>query len=106
MKTKIGVIAIQGNVSEPVSALEKTLVERGERGEVVTIKHQGTVPTCDALVIPGGESTTIGRFLQRESFEVMLPMRIFDEPFPAVFIRAPAITQVSERHRGDISNIQ
>jgi 5'-phosphate synthase pdxT subunit len=31
---------------------------------------------------------------QRESFEVPLRMRIFDEPFQAVFIRAPAITRV------------
>jgi 5'-phosphate synthase pdxT subunit len=149
--TKIGVIAIQGNVSEHVTALEKTLAERGERGEVVTIKHRGIVESCDALAIPGGESTTIGRLMQRErmfeeiktavaendipilgtcaglvllakegvedsvktgqpllglmdvkvkrnafgrqreSFEVSLPLSIFEEPFPAVFIRAPAI---------------
>ena len=150
---KIGVIAIQGNVEEHVSALEKTLAERGEGGEVVKIKHRGIVPSCDALVLPGGESTTIGRLLQREqifaeiktgvedaalpilgtcagmvllakeggedvaktgqpllglmdvtvkrnafgrqreSFEVPLRLRIFDEPFQAVFIRAPAITR-------------
>jgi 5'-phosphate synthase pdxT subunit len=156
MTTKIGVIAIQGNVSEHVTALEKTLAERGERGEVVTIKHRGIVESCDALAIPGGESTTIGRLMQRErmfeeiktavaendipilgtcaglvllakegvedsvktgqpllglmdttvkrnafgrqreSFEVSLPMSIFDEPFPAVFIRAPDITHAAE----------
>ncbi len=156
MTTKIGVIAIQGNVSEHVTALEKTLAERGENGEVVTIKHCGIVESCDALVIPGGESTTIGRLMQREnifteiltareknelpilgtcaglillakegdeevaktgqpllglmdikvkrnafgrqreSFEVLLSMSIFNEPFPAVFIRAPAITHAAE----------
>jgi 5'-phosphate synthase pdxT subunit len=153
---KFGVIAIQGNIEEHVRALEKALAERGERGEVVKIKHRGIVPSCDALILPGGESTTIGRLLereqimseiktcvanaalpilgtcagmvllaqegdedvaktgqpllglmnvtvkrnafgrQRESFEVPLRLRIFDEPFQAVFIRAPALTRVGE----------
>lgn len=151
---KIGVIALQGNVEEHLNALERALAERGERAEVVKIKHRGIVPSCDALVLPGGESTTIGRLLvreqifaeikacvedaalpllgtcagmvllaragdeevaktgqpllglmdvtvkrnafgrQRESFEVPLRLRCLDEPFPAVFIRAPALTRV------------
>jgi 5'-phosphate synthase pdxT subunit len=33
---------------------------------------------------------------QKESFEVLLKMSLFDEPFHAVFIRAPAITQAAE----------
>jgi 5'-phosphate synthase pdxT subunit len=63
---KIGVIAIQGDVSEHVEALENALRQRGENGEVVTIKHKGIVPECDALVLPGGESTTLGKLLMRE----------------------------------------
>ncbi|MDK2832324.1 MAG: pyridoxal 5-phosphate synthase pdxT subunit, partial [Methanolobus sp.] len=63
---KIGVIAIQGDVSEHVEALENALMQRGENGEVVTIKHKGIVPECDALVLPGGESTTLGKLLMRE----------------------------------------
>jgi len=63
---KIGVIAIQGNVEEHVRALEKTLAEREEKGVVVKIKHRGLVKSCDAIIIPGGESTTIGRLMERE----------------------------------------
>jgi 5'-phosphate synthase pdxT subunit len=63
---KLGVIAIQGDVSEHVEALENALRQRGENGEVVTIKHKGIVPECDALVLPGGESTTLGKLLMRE----------------------------------------
>ena len=155
MTTRIGIIAIQGDVEEHVRAMEKALAERGEKGEVVKIKHQGIVKSCDAIIIPGGESTTIGRLMgregilpeikeaaewgkpilgtcagmvllaeegdeevaktgqpllglmdvkvkrnafgrQRESFEVLLKMSLFDEPFHAVFIRAPAITQAAE----------
>ncbi len=63
---KIGVIAIQGAVSEHVDALKRALAERGEDAEVVTIKHKGVVPECSGIVIPGGESTTLCRLLARE----------------------------------------
>ncbi len=63
---RIGVIAIQGNVSEHVEALERAISERGEQAEIITIKHKGLVPTCNALVLPGGESTTLGRLIVRE----------------------------------------
>lgn len=63
---RIGVIAIQGDVSEHVEALERAVDERGAKAEIVTIKHKGIVPECDALVLPGGESTTLGKLLIRE----------------------------------------
>ncbi len=65
---KIGVIAIQGDVEEHIKALKATLAERGENEnrEVIRIKHRGIVSSCDAIVIPGGESTTIGRLMERE----------------------------------------
>ncbi len=66
MVLKIGVIGIQGDVEEHVRALESCLAERGERGEVVSIKRRGIVGSCDAIVIPGGESTTIGQLIKRE----------------------------------------
>ncbi|WP_424357440.1 pyridoxal 5'-phosphate synthase glutaminase subunit PdxT [Methanocella sp. MCL-LM] len=149
---RIGVIAIQGNVEEHVEAMKRAL---GGKGEVVTIKHSGIVPTCDAIVIPGGESTTLCRLAWREgiaqeiiekakqgmpiwgtcaglillashgdeevaktkqqlfslmditvnrnafgrqidSFEAPLAIAGFDEPFNAVFIRAPAIVRAGK----------
>ena len=63
---KIGVIAIQGAVSEHIDALKRALAERGVYAEVVAIKHKGIVPQCSGIVIPGGESTTLCRLLARE----------------------------------------
>ena len=63
---KIGVIAIQGAVSEHVDALRRALAERGAEAEVVEIKNKGIVPECSGIVIPGGESTTLCRLLARE----------------------------------------
>ena len=152
---RLGVIAIQGNVSEHVYAIERTLKERGDDGDVLEIKSRGLLNGCDAIVIPGGESTTIGRLIgiegianeilkasesgvpilgtcaglillakhgdeevektgqnllklmdvwvernafgrQRESFEIPLETSIFEEPFLAPFIRAPAIVKATE----------
>ena len=64
---KLGVIAIQGNVSEHVDALKMTLKERNDGGEVIKINHRDMIPDCDAIVIPGGESTTVGRLIHREN---------------------------------------
>lgn len=63
---RIGVIAIQGNVSEHIKAFENALCEINVRADIIAIKHKGSVRSCDALVIPGGESTTLGRLLKKE----------------------------------------
>ncbi|MCZ7393291.1 MAG: pyridoxal 5'-phosphate synthase glutaminase subunit PdxT [Candidatus Methanoperedens sp.] len=63
---RIGVIAIQGNVEEHVNAMIRALKEAKREAEVIKIKHKGIVPACDALILPGGESTTLGRLLERE----------------------------------------
>jgi 5'-phosphate synthase pdxT subunit len=63
---RIGVIAIQGNVEEHVNAIKKALRQSNLEAEVIKIKHSGLVPVCDAIILPGGESTTLGRLMERE----------------------------------------
>lgn len=63
---RIGVIAIQGNVEEHVNAMKLALKEAKCEADVIKIKHKGMVPTCDAIILPGGESTTLGRLMERE----------------------------------------
>lgn len=67
---RIAVIAIQGNVEEHISAAEKALKEMELKGEVIPVRHSGTIPTCDAIILPGGESTTLGRLMAREGIDV------------------------------------
>jgi len=62
---RVGIIALQGSVEEHVRAAERALSERGG-GEAVSVKHAGIIPSCDAIILPGGESTTIGRLMLRE----------------------------------------
>jgi 5'-phosphate synthase pdxT subunit len=146
---KAGVIAVQGDVAEHAAAIERAATRHGEDCDVEAIRTAGTVPDCDVLLLPGGESTTISRLLseegideeikafaaagkpifatcaglivgstdakdervrtldildvtvdrnafgrQKDSFEASLDVRGLDAPFPAVFIRAPAIDEV------------
>jgi pyridoxal 5'-phosphate synthase pdxT subunit len=63
----IGVLALQGDVPEHLRALEQA----GARA--VPVKTRDTLESVDGLVIPGGESTTVGMLLER--FDLMEPLR-------------------------------
>ena len=67
---RIAVIAIQGNVEEHIESAHKAMEDMGIRGEVLPVRHSGTIPTCDAIILPGGESTTLGRLMAREGIDV------------------------------------
>ncbi len=150
----VGVVAVQGAVSEHVTAFELAMANLGVRGSVVAVRTPAGLAKVDALALPGGESTTISKLLiksglfdsiisraldgmpvlgtcaglvllakegdaqvgktatkllglmdmrvsrnafgrQRESFEAPVKLTgLRGGPFPAVFIRAPAIESV------------
>ena len=145
---RVGVVGVQGDVSEHVAAVDRAAARRDLNVETTAIRSAGVVPDCDALAVPGGESTTISRLLhrreiapevlahaeagkpifatcaglivaardprddrvdalglldvavdrnafgrQRDSFEAALDVTGLDDPFPAVFIRAPAVAE-------------
>ncbi|HOU70410.1 MAG: pyridoxal 5'-phosphate synthase glutaminase subunit PdxT [Methanothrix sp.] len=54
---RIGVFALQGDVSEHINALQRAAPDL----EVAAVRRPGQIEECQALVIPGGESTTIRR---------------------------------------------
>jgi len=56
----IGVLAVQGDVSENVMAAKMTLEELGLQGGVTEVKTPEQITELDGLIIPGGESTVIG----------------------------------------------
>ena len=61
MSLTVGVLAIQGDVQENLISTEKALDELGIEGKVVDVKTADDVSKLDGLIIPGGESTTIGQ---------------------------------------------
>jgi 5'-phosphate synthase pdxT subunit len=144
---KIGVLALQGAAREHLSALQRC------GAEAVPVRRREQLAELDGLVLPGGESTTIGKLVmrygladpirelaasgkalfgtcagmillaraisgsdqfclglldievmrnafgrQRESFEADLAVPVLgEEPFCALFIRAPLVEKVGEK---------
>jgi 5'-phosphate synthase pdxT subunit len=64
---KVGVLALQGNVSEHIDAFERALEHMGQASpsSVFPVKRAEEISGCDALAIPGGESTTISRLIEK-----------------------------------------
>ena len=60
IKPSIGVLAVQGDFAAHASVLEKL------GAETVAVRTVADLEKCDALVLPGGESTTQLQFLREE----------------------------------------
>jgi len=56
----IGVLAVQGDVAENVTATRMAMDELGIEGVVTEVKNPGRISELNGLIIPGGESTVIG----------------------------------------------
>ncbi|MFZ1076379.1 MAG: pyridoxal 5'-phosphate synthase glutaminase subunit PdxT [Nitrosotalea sp.] len=56
----IGVLAVQGDVAENLSATRMAMDELGVEGVVTEVKSPEQISDLDGLIIPGGESTVIG----------------------------------------------
>jgi pyridoxal 5'-phosphate synthase pdxT subunit len=55
---KVGVLALQGDVREHIAALRSSEVE------AVAVRRASEIESIDALVLPGGESTTIAQLAE------------------------------------------
>ncbi len=72
MSINIGVLAIQGDVQENIISTQKALDDLGIDGSVTNVKTADDISKLDGLIIPGGESTTIGQLsLVNSSLKVM-----------------------------------
>ncbi|MCK9276977.1 MAG: pyridoxal 5'-phosphate synthase glutaminase subunit PdxT [Methanoculleus sp.] len=143
MGVKVGVLALQGDVSEHIAAFRQALADR-PGSVVVPVRRAEGLVNLDALAIPGGESTTISRLIEKnglyeplagfeggvfatcagmvlaadrvddsrvrplalipmhvarnafgrqvDSREALLAVKGLTEPFRAIFIRAPIVT--------------
>ncbi|MBL7621051.1 pyridoxal 5'-phosphate synthase glutaminase subunit PdxT [Frankia sp. AgB1.8] len=66
-RPRVGVLALQGDVREHARALAVAGTE------TVEVRRPTELAALDGLVLPGGESTTIGRLLK--IFELLEPLR-------------------------------
>ncbi|TGD86559.1 pyridoxal 5'-phosphate synthase glutaminase subunit PdxT [Mycolicibacterium sp. CH28] len=67
MTARVGVLALQGDTREHLASL------REAGAEACTVRRGSELDSVDALVIPGGESTTMSHLLR--AFELLEPLR-------------------------------
>ncbi|MDP9430168.1 MAG: pyridoxal 5'-phosphate synthase glutaminase subunit PdxT [Actinomycetota bacterium] len=67
-KPVVGVLALQGDVREHLATLSAL------GAEAVTVRRPEELAAVDALVVPGGESTTMGKLAAR--FGLLEPLRV------------------------------
>ncbi len=92
-----GVVAIQGDVSEHLAALRNAMDALSMKGRVIGVRSVEDVKSVDALIIPGGESTTISKLLERFGmFDAII--RRADEGMPVMGTCAGCILMAK---RGD-----
>ncbi len=72
MSLTVGILAIQGDVHENITSTERAIKELGVEASVVGVKTSEEISKLDGLIIPGGESTTIGQLsLVNSSFKII-----------------------------------
>jgi len=72
MSITVGVLSIQGDVQENLLSTKAAIDELGIDGKVSEVKTPDEISSLDGLIIPGGESTTIGALsLVNGSLKVM-----------------------------------
>ncbi len=90
---RVGVLALQGDFAAHAKALERV------GAESVEVRSPEQLASCDALIIPGGESTVIGKLMVR--YGLFDAIQEFDKPVwgtcAGLILMGKKITQGEER---------
>ncbi len=78
----IGVLSVQGAISEHLTALQRLLTQKHMQGHSLLVRNTTHLEQIDALVIPGGESTTISKMLLQSGMYKVLSRRIQNHDLP------------------------
>ncbi|MFD0621120.1 pyridoxal 5'-phosphate synthase glutaminase subunit PdxT [Paenibacillus sp. GCM10027629] len=89
---KVGVLALQGAVAEHIRSIEQA----GATG--VIVKRVEQLDELDGLIIPGGESTTIGKLMRKYDF--IDAVRSFSEQGKPIFGTCAGLIVLAKRIEG------
>ncbi|MNZ79053.1 Glutamine amidotransferase subunit PdxT [compost metagenome] len=96
---RVGVLALQGAVAEHIRSIENA----GAEG--IVVKHPEELAELDGLIIPGGESTTIGKLMRKYGF--IDAIRLFSKQGRPVFgTCAGSIVMAKEIESGEEAHLE
>jgi 5'-phosphate synthase pdxT subunit len=75
----IGVLGLQGDVEEHVTALKIAMNKLNINGTIVWVKKPKDLENLNGLIIPGGESTTIGTLMKYNNLLEPLKNKIAED---------------------------
>lgn len=100
---RVGVLAVQGAVSEHLDALRRAAREAGLDVEAVPVRTAADLAGVCGLVLPGGESTTISRLLRSGGLQQPLLERggkdlaVFGTCAGLILLSTSATSQVEDK---------
>ena len=68
----IGILDLQGDVSEHLEATKKALKKMDIESDVLKVKTVSDLSKCDGLIISGGESTVIGKLIDKTGMNLSI----------------------------------
>jgi len=92
---KIGILAIQGDYEKHKQALEKL------NQEALYVRNISDLKKCDALIMPGGESTTVRKLLKDEKYGFWEELKGFGKRKPIMGTCAGLILLAKEIKGGE-----
>lgn len=92
----IGIIGIQGAISEHIGSMKGALKEANTSGNVFIVKSKEEINDLDALLLPGGESTTISKELYRSGLHDAILKGIKEKNLPIMGTCAGCVLLASE----------
>ena len=88
----IGILDLQGDVSEHFEAIIKSLKKMDIESQVLKVKTVSDLSKCDGLIISGGESTVIGKLMDKTGMN----QAIIDKNIPILGTCAGMVLLASE----------
>jgi 5'-phosphate synthase pdxT subunit len=84
MPIKVSVIGVQGAIGKHIQIAEAALKSMDIDGRVMLVRKPEQFANCDVLIIPGGESTTISRLLEKSGLGYAIQKRYGKAEFPVM----------------------
>ncbi|HUR63150.1 MAG TPA: pyridoxal 5'-phosphate synthase glutaminase subunit PdxT [Candidatus Thermoplasmatota archaeon] len=103
MVLRVGVLAVQGAVSEHLDALRRAAAKRGIAVEAIPVRTADDLRSVHGVILPGGESTTISRLLRSGHLQAPLLERAKRGDL-AVFGTCAGLILLSSRALRDVAD--